>query len=543
MSLAQAAAVGGVRSSSVPSALHVEALVRGGLTEAEAIELLTVGVSAERATDLLRLRMTNPKPEDFGPALLTLRLLLRAREQGLLSGHKARELLTRAESQVCVRPDGMLTRALDGRPLQRLRGEAELREGHVLLNGLRIGDTYHLASGVLYELDEDGRRSAVVVGELALEQGLAGNVLDGVEAAFGDLFLGTLEGLRAAVLDPEGSAEAAFHAFGALPRTVVAAIAQSPAALEHFRNASPEEQIELVSKLFTLAALTVVGARVAGVGLAGAASSVRGGAAALTDGLGVVLTLSLDQAALAHGVAGVGFGLALGGGALQQLREELGGTKNAAPPGPRERWRAERSVERAVGDPRDPSMSLEDVGEHAALLEKHRPELRATYLRMAGERILNEVEALDRLPGERAQRARAVQIRKAADAAGLDIHALLVERRRAHPRVPLSPEARKIMERMDAGEENLRVSSREVAEEILAHHEGYAETAHWAKWKVKALFKDGTARTFHWDVEFGKDGHLLFHRPDDPMSRRPHLQLHHGRARQEVTRLYWDEKR
>lgn len=542
-SLDEVAAMREVPSRSAPPALHVAALVRGGLTPDEALEVLTVGVSAERATDLLRLQMTNPRPEDFGPALLTLRLLMQAREQGVLSAHKARELLTRAESQVCLRPDGMLAPVLDGRPLQRMRGEPEVRDEQVLLNGLRVGDTYHLASGVLYELDDDGRRTPQVVGELALEKGLVGNVLDGIESALGDVFLQTLESLRAIALDPARTAEEAFHAFGALPRTVVAAIAQSPAALERFRNSSSEEQIELVSKLFTVAALSVFGARVAGSGLARAATGVGGGAAALSGGLGVVVTFSLDQVALAHGVVGVSLGLALSGGALHQLGEELGGQSSAAQSGPRERWLAERSVERSVGDPRDPAMSLADVGENAALLEKHRPEVRQAYLRMAGERILSEVDSLDRLPGEKAQRARAAQIRRAADSAGLDIHALLVERRGASRPASLSREAREVLERMNEGAENLRVSSRQVAEEILSHHDGYVETAHWAKWKVKALFKDGTTRTFHWDVEFGGDGRLLFHRADDPMSLHPHLQLHHGRARQEVTRLYWDEKR
>ena len=66
--------------------------------------------------------------------------------------------------------------------------------------------------------------------------------------------------------------------------------------------------------------------------------------------------------------------------------------------------------------------------------------------------------------------------------------------------------------------------SRKEAEEVLRRFPDLIETGSWGFDMIKSLL-DKKANTFHWDVEFGEDGCLLYHQPTNPHATTPHLQL------------------
>lgn len=146
-------------------------------------------------------------------------------------------------------------------------------------------------------------------------------------------------------------------------------------------------------------------------------------------------------------------------------------------------------------------------------------------LRWAQERLGAEVRAIDALQHPRHQLRQAQALRAVADRAGISLHQALHLERAPAPAARLSREAEQAMRAIRGGQDEINVSSRAVAEEVLGQHPALVETPHWPPTRTRALFARDFENTFHWDVEVGPDGRLLHHPGPGPHGATPHLQL------------------
>jgi hypothetical protein len=267
----------------------------------------------------------------YGPRL-TLAYLLR---EALLGGEDVEyaQLLHRLERfhfLVVMRPDGYLSTAISGKPLQRM-GEVRLEEGRLMAGPYEVGAFYFSNAGVFYPVDARLQQSDWrPLGELGLRKDWLNTALDGA----GDALLETAKGIGHTVAHPIRTVEALVQ----LPSAVSALIRASPEYFARYRTLPRDEQIREAARLSTHLLMMCGSA-------AGATTRVTTQGARLP-----VLTLSADGAlaveAVAVPVGTLATTVGTGTGAVYVLmaqRGRSGGDSNRpAPPGEPGQWTSKK---------------------------------------------------------------------------------------------------------------------------------------------------------------------------------------------------------
>jgi hypothetical protein len=180
----------------------------------------------------------------FGPRL-TLESLLQETLRGDSEVPYADVLrrLERFRFLVVVRPDGYLTGAIRGKPLQRA-GEVRLVDGRLTAGAFEVGVYYFSNYGVLFPVDAQLRKAGRhPLGELSLEKDWLNTALDGA----GDALLETALALGQTVAHPIRTLEG----LAQLPSAVAALIASSPEYFAHYGTLPLNEQIREAARLST----------------------------------------------------------------------------------------------------------------------------------------------------------------------------------------------------------------------------------------------------------------------------------------------------
>ncbi len=499
-----------LRASRTSSSETAARLVAGGIAPEDARRIADEGLTAEGATDLLSLRLLHPEPNQYGPAVVALSLLMEARASGSLSPAEIQARLDRLDGAVLVRSDGYLVPATGGAAIER---RADLDPGRI----------YRRSGGVLRALDGDG----TPVAELGLEHTACGDVLDGVEIAARSVILGvggTIEGL---IDRPELTVEAMVHDFGRLPQTIGRAIRTSPERLEAFQQASADDQRRMAGEALAHAYLMMSAA--AAVPRARGALGMTSGLGGLAAGGGVLAlrgaaSLRIEAAVVAHAAVEIAVGGAALADALDLFDSPTPGNGRTTLRDPKGRTRVRDRIRRTLGDPKDSNLSLHDL-EHMVADAKEIDEATLREVKaMVLDRLEREIAGLQDLP-EGLRKVKVDALAGFARRTAIDLRDAVRRLEPAPARSSLSAEAQRALQRLDQGEAEIRVSSRAIAEEMLSQFPDYVETESLRFKEIKRLF-DGKERTFHWDDVFGDDGRLLNHDAPNPHAEVPHLQLH-----------------
>ena len=158
----------------------LDALAAAGLSREEATELVLHGVDAERATEMLSMKLLSPKVQNYPQALVAMHLLSKARAQGKITPQEVREAIEGFSRAVVVRPDGMIARALTGKPIERRA--LKVRGGQLKAGNLVVGQAYSMHGGFICQLHPDFSEGELLE-ELTLKHIAVDVVLDGAEAA------------------------------------------------------------------------------------------------------------------------------------------------------------------------------------------------------------------------------------------------------------------------------------------------------------------------------------------------------------------------
>ncbi|MDY7230202.1 Tox-REase-5 domain-containing protein [Hyalangium rubrum] len=144
---------------------------------------------------------------------------------------------------VVMRPDGYLTGALSGRPLQHM-GRLRLHAGRLMAGPFEVGAFYRDRGGVFHAVDETLQPlPQPPVGEFELERDWFNAALDGAEDALEEMVVG-LAGL---VTDPIRGVEG----LAQLPSAVAGLIASSPEYFARYGTRPLQEQIREAARLST----------------------------------------------------------------------------------------------------------------------------------------------------------------------------------------------------------------------------------------------------------------------------------------------------
>lgn len=305
-------------------------------------------------------------------------------------------------------------------------------------------------------------------------------------------------------------------------------VRKSPELLAAYENASPEDQLRFLSEALThtaLLATTLLAspARSITAGPTIGCMQLQGTELALA---GAQLEATTSAAALAH--LGVDVVVVTGGSAA--LAEALDLRPSRDPrigpttiEDPKARHEVRDRIRRALGDPRDPDVSLAELEDYVELAphlgEDAVQELKAMIL----ERLEREVRGLNDAP-RNLQEVRVRHLKGFCERTGIHLQDALRPADFQRPRT-LSTEARRIMRKISRGTQDIHASSRVVAEEILKQFGDHVDTTGWPNSRPRKLL-GSTDGTYHWDDVFGEDGVLLNHPPDHAHSTKPHLQLH-----------------
>lgn len=528
-----------------------QTLVAAGLPVEDAIRLVDRGVTADEATEMMNLALLQPKMSNFGQAALAMRILGEARVVGALSAVRVREIYEAHREMMIVRPDGVLADMISGKPIQYVGDR------------FPVGESYRVSDGIVY--DAHG-----VVGELAHARDLFGVVANAAEDVVEEALRGLARLAYGLYENPEETIDSAYHAFGGIPKAAVDLIFRTPELYAQFQDLPEHDRIGVMSKLLTSLVLAAIGGAGAGgaVGRGGAAMSGMS-VAEVVGGGRVLIGGDLAVAAAQSGPFALHLALMTGSAASRSVGE--GGRARDA----RTEWKLGDRVRRAFGDLDDRveyrqcdlaavvalaekmgsetlafvraklakrlaedagSVSLVELAEVAQAARKVGPEAEQAVGAAFKERIKREVMRVRDLPEGPQQSRAARELRAAADAAEIDIAAML-RRDKAPPLQSLSLEAHKTIRRINRGEGEIAVGSRAVAEEVLSQYPELAETSNWGWPMIKSLLKDGKRLTFHWDDEFGPDGFLVNHGPDNPHRDVPHLQFE--RQKGKIVRVFF----
>jgi len=143
---------------------------------------------------------------------------------------------------VVMRPDGYLSRALDGEPLQRM-GRVEVREGRWMAGRFEVGAFYWNRAGVFYTVDSALSSPGVMMGELGLERDWVNAALDGAGDAAAEVAVALGQFLTSPVTTVKGLQQ--------LPAAVAALIASSPEYFARYSTLPLQEQIREAARLST----------------------------------------------------------------------------------------------------------------------------------------------------------------------------------------------------------------------------------------------------------------------------------------------------
>jgi hypothetical protein len=531
---------------------RVQVLQAAGLSMEDAWQVAYHGLDADRARALIHLGLLQPRMEQYGASLLTLRILSLAIDVGALSSARVRQLFEAFSDAVVVRPDGVLAYVVSGAPIEQ-RAD------------LALGATYQLRQGILRELSPDGEVGPIV-GELGLQRGPVGAALDGVTEALMDGVQGLAQLAVALYERPEETIGAAVDGFGRLPATLAELIRRSPTLYQQFSNLPEDDQVQAVAKWITTALLMVQGGAGVLSGGARASGSLAGLGMFELVGGGQVLVGGVEAASLGW----LGTQVALT--AVLMCAAAADGPGAPVQADAKTRWKASDRADRAFGDLSDRSMySTRDLGDvldqtkkmdAATQLEVRRrvaarliedasvlplaefgdltrvarrlgEEFAAELNAAVNGRMKSEVQAILELPND-SRRTRAIRaLRTAADDAGIDLHVALRPGGTVPPLESLSPGARRAIQKLRAGETEVTVASKAQAQEVLSQFPDLADTSSWGFDMIRELLGKKT-NTFHWDDVFGPDGRLLFHGADNAHGTTPHLQVEAGRARHRI---------
>ncbi|MEL6338566.1 MAG: hypothetical protein AAFQ65_01525 [Myxococcota bacterium] len=553
-----ASAASPVPSESASTAEVRAALVNGGLRPEDAERLARSGLRGSEIDTLLTPELLEPSLADFPQHALVIALFAEARAVGGLTPGRLSELIQASKDWAVVRPDGVLAAVDTGKP-SRAYDVYRAEDGRLMAGSLELGRLYFMRSGTLHALEPGFVKNPTVAAEVGRSKGFVGSALDGADEVVIGGFVGTAELGAALYLDFEGTTErirdGLVQAFKDIPSHFV----NVPEYLERLANLPRAEQVKLASKLVTSGALMAIGFGQFKDALK--TGSIGGGGGALAGANGSIINLAaidfaaalsaVGDATAAGALAGLGIaGLVPDTGSLpldpgsiepkqdaESLNVESRGLRHANIDRltPKERFYLDDQARRAgLCDPENPTNSLESLDDSIAIAQAmgERLPISLKWFRQKVERRLRqEVQNLDSLPSDELRKARTDKIRALADELDIDLHKTL---QIGGPEVPLSslsPEAQRIMRDIQRGIEPTGVYTREIAEEVATQFRHYVDTTGWPLSRTKKLLPDSDDQTLHWDDQFGPDGLLKHHGPNNPHAKTPHLQLH----RQEKT--------